>query len=116
MIACPRCDAPRAVVFNRDIYGEVVTCLTCGWNGDTRSPVPDASDPPQADEARWWKTRQNYNIDPALYARGAPKPSVNDYVNIAGEIRLRVAATAREPQTPGGFTKLIDHVEVLAQE
>ena len=32
------------------------------------------------------------------------------------EIRLRIAATAREPQTPGGFTKLIDHVEVFVAQ
>ncbi len=36
--------------------------------------------------------------------------------NNLGEIRLRVAVTAREPQTPSGFTKLIDHVEVFVAE
>ena len=41
-------------------------------------------------------------------------PGANDYVNGDGEIRLRLAATARAPQTPGGFSKLIDHVEVFA--
>ena len=40
-------------------------------------------------------------------------PGANDYVNAAGEIRIRVAATAREPRPPAGFTKLIDHVEVF---
>ncbi len=42
-------------------------------------------------------------------------PGANDYVDGAAQIRLRLSATARLPQTPGGFTKLIDHVEVLAQ-
>ena len=43
-------------------------------------------------------------------------PGAEDYVNGVGEIRVRVAGTAREPQTPGGFTKLIDHVSVFVQE
>ncbi len=43
-------------------------------------------------------------------------PGANDYVNGDGEIRLRLAATARLIQTPDGFTKLIDHVEVLVQQ
>ena len=43
-------------------------------------------------------------------------PSANDYVNSAGELRIRVAETARELQTPAGFTKLIDHVAVLVHQ
>jgi hypothetical protein len=42
-------------------------------------------------------------------------PSPNQYVNGSGQIQVRVAATAREPQTPGGFTKLIDSVSVSVQ-
>jgi hypothetical protein len=41
-------------------------------------------------------------------------PSANDYVDDQGLVRIRVAETAREPQTPGGFTKLIDQVRVFA--
>ncbi len=40
-------------------------------------------------------------------------PSPNDYVSDQGEIRLRVAQTAREPQTPDGFTKKIAYVSIL---
>ena len=43
-------------------------------------------------------------------------PSPNSYVNGAGQIQVRVAATAREPQTPAGFTKLIDSVSVSVQQ
>ena len=39
--------------------------------------------------------------------------SPNNYVNDQGQIQLRVAQTAREPQTPGGFTKLIDWVRIV---
>ena len=39
--------------------------------------------------------------------------SPNDYVNEQGQIQLRVGQTAREPQTPGGFTKLIDWVRIV---
>ena len=39
--------------------------------------------------------------------------SPNDYVNDQGQVRLRVGQTAREPQTPSGFTKLIDWVRIV---
>ena len=42
-------------------------------------------------------------------------PSPNAYVNGSGQIRVRVAGTARGLQTPGGFTKLIDSVSVTVQ-
>jgi hypothetical protein len=40
-------------------------------------------------------------------------PGPNAYVNASGQVRLRVAQTARAPQTPLGYTQLIDQVEVL---
>ena len=42
-------------------------------------------------------------------------PSPNQYVNGSGQIQVRVAATARQLQTPDGFTKLIDSVSVSVQ-
>ena len=42
-------------------------------------------------------------------------PSPNDYVNGSGQVQVRVAATARTPQTPGGFTTLLDSVSVSVQ-
>ena len=53
-------------------------------------------------------------VDTVIQVNGIS--SANDYVNSDGEILLRVAATAREPQTPGGFTKLIDFVAVFVAE
>ena len=41
--------------------------------------------------------------------------SPGSYVNAGGEIRVRVAQTAREPQTPGGYTMLIDEVGVTVK-
>jgi hypothetical protein len=41
--------------------------------------------------------------------------SPNSYVDSSGEIRIRVGATAREPQTPDGFTKLIDLVALTTK-
>jgi len=37
----------------------------------------------------------------------------NAYVSSGGVVRVRVGQTARQAQTPDGFTKLIDHVDVL---
>ena len=42
-------------------------------------------------------------------------PSPNQYVNGSGQIQVRVPATSRQPQTPDGFTKLIDSVSVSVQ-
>ncbi len=39
-------------------------------------------------------------------------PSPNSYMDGSNQIRIRVAATSRVAQTPGGFTKLIDQLEV----
>ena len=36
-----------------------------------------------------------------------------EFVSNTGEIKIRVSQTAREPQTPNGFTMLIDQVEVI---
>lgn len=41
--------------------------------------------------------------------------NANAYVNGSGLIRIRVAQTSRVPQTPGGFTKLVDLVSVTVQ-
>jgi hypothetical protein len=37
----------------------------------------------------------------------------NAYVDATGKIRLRVIETARQVQTPGGYTKLLDQVQVV---
>jgi len=50
--------------------------------------------------------------DTVVHIPGIPSP--NDYVNDLGQVRVRVAETAREPQTPDGFTKLIDQVHIFA--
>ena len=39
--------------------------------------------------------------------------SPEQYVDANGEIRVRIGQTAREPQTPEGFTMLLDQVEVV---
>jgi len=38
--------------------------------------------------------------------------NASDYVNGSGEVLIRLAQTSRAPQTPGGFTKLVDRVSV----
>jgi len=55
------------------------------------------------------------NVGSATAVQLDAVPSPNAYVNGFGEIQVRIAATAREPQTPGGFTKLIDAVSVTVQ-
>ena len=39
-------------------------------------------------------------------------PNPNAYVSGTGVVQLRLVETARAEQTPGGFTKRIDHVAV----
>jgi hypothetical protein len=41
--------------------------------------------------------------------------SPNSYVNGSGQIKLRVGATARVPQTPAGFTMLVDLVAITTK-
>jgi hypothetical protein len=39
----------------------------------------------------------------------------NKYVSGSGEVRVRVAETARQPQTPAGYTQLIDFVGITVR-
>ena len=40
----------------------------------------------------------------------------NAYIDGTGKVELRIGQTARAPQIPGGFTKLIDHVQLTVFE
>lgn len=73
MNPCARCNS-TSVFASRDIYGEYLTCLTCGWGGETRSEPEEL---PVRGRDR--EPRTSHNINPALYRLGAPKPRVNDY-------------------------------------
>ena len=42
-------------------------------------------------------------------------PSPNSYVDGTGKVKVRVSETARQPQTPSGFLKLVDQVLVTVQ-
>jgi hypothetical protein len=56
------------------------------------------------------------NVGSATVVELDAVPSPNSYVNGSGQIQVRVAASARQPQTPDGFTKLIDSVSVTVQQ
>ena len=67
------------------------------------------------DEAGMWESL-NFGIaattqDSLVTSGSLSNP--NAYVTGEGVVRVRVGQTARQSQTPAGFTKLIDHVQVL---
>ena len=81
MTPCPRCDEGE-VVTGRDVYGDTVKCLTCGWAGETR-PASEEDNYVEVIDKRVRKPRLMYEISPSRYKLGAPKPRRNDFIDKA---------------------------------
>lgn len=79
MKKCPRCSNPF-LEYAGDLYGDYVNCPLCGWMKDAEPGEPEK--PFRVIQRRPKQKHRIHNINPALYAQGAPAPKLTDYTNL----------------------------------